>query len=190
MVQWGGPKDLLTAGFECQRWEDMPIDNCKLSFEELANNRFPVYMQKLLAVEKYKVTMFAESGKGPSSLLKKVGMSSDFMGLYVFWEEDRPIYVGISRKVIGRIRQHVLGRNHFDASLAFKMAASVHPIKGQRKELMSNEDFNAVFIEMKRKISRMQVGFIPIDNDLELYLFEVYSAMYLDTSKWNTFRTH
>ena len=29
-----------------------------------------------------------------------------------------------------------------------------------------------------------------MEDDIELYLLEVYAAMELDTSKWNSFRTH
>jgi hypothetical protein len=31
---------------------------------------------------------------------------------------------------------------------------------------------------------------VAIENDLEIYLFEAFSAMELDTWEWNTFRTH
>jgi hypothetical protein len=34
------------------------------------------------------------------------------------------------------------------------------------------------------------VATIPIENPVELYLFEVYAALALGTSRWNTFRTH
>ena len=36
----------------------------------------------------------------------------------------------------------------------------------------------------------LNVAFIEIGNPLELYLFEAYCAMELDTSEWNTFETH
>ena len=34
------------------------------------------------------------------------------------------------------------------------------------------------------------VAFVEIPNPLELYLFEAYCAIALDTSEWNTIRTH
>jgi hypothetical protein len=34
------------------------------------------------------------------------------------------------------------------------------------------------------------VAVIEIENPVELYLFEIYYAMELDTVKWNTIRTH
>ncbi len=31
---------------------------------------------------------------------------------------------------------------------------------------------------------------VEIDNDFELFLFEVFASMRLNTDTWNTFRTH
>ena len=31
---------------------------------------------------------------------------------------------------------------------------------------------------------------VEIDNDFELFLFEVFASMWLNTDTWNTFRTH
>jgi hypothetical protein len=36
----------------------------------------------------------------------------------------------------------------------------------------------------------MTVAFVEIDDDLELYVLEVYAAMKMDTDTWNTLRTH
>ncbi|ETK29339.1 hypothetical protein ERIC1_1c28810 [Paenibacillus larvae subsp. larvae DSM 25719] len=69
--------------------------------------------------------MFTEpNGIGPTSLLKKVGMSNDFKGLYVFWKMISLFYAGISRKVIRRIRQHCFRTKSLDASLAFNGSIS------------------------------------------------------------------
>lgn len=152
----------------------------------------PSYMQKLQLAELYRVTEFAELGVGLRTLVKKFSpnKTSDFMGLYVIHDEGNPIYVGISRKVINRIRQHVSGINDNDASLAFKMANHLHGVKGKRKSLMADDHFRTKFEQMKTRIRTMSVRFVQVDNDTELYLLEVFAAMKLDTSKWNTFRTH
>lgn len=47
-----------------------------------------------------------------------------------------------------------------------------------------------VFFQVQKRLRAMNIAFIPIENDLELYVFEVYAAMALDTGTWNTFRTH
>jgi len=59
-----------------------------------------------------------------------------------------------------------------------------------RGDAMNHDEFKAYFSGAKNYIAGMSVAFIEISNDLELYLFEVYCSMELDTSLWNTFRTH
>lgn len=149
-------------------------------------------MQQLMIAERYNVKAFSEYGIGIRTLIKKYSPNErkDFTGLYVFYEDNRPFYVGISRSVISRIRQHVLGRTHNDASLVFKMASTAYGVKAKRKDLMADEQFRGVHEKMKDKVKSMTVSFIQVENDLVLYLLEVYVAMKLDTSEWNTFRTH
>ncbi len=55
---------------------------------------------------------------------------------------------------------------------------------------MANKDFQVGFAEAQQYIRELNVAFIEISNPLELYLFEAFSAMELDTSEWNTFKTH
>ncbi|MEQ9307281.1 MAG: hypothetical protein RJQ14_25430 [Marinoscillum sp.] len=38
-------------------------------------------------------------------------------GIYVFYENDIPLYTGISRKIIQRLRNHFTGTTHFQATL-------------------------------------------------------------------------
>ena len=39
-------------------------------------------------------------------------------------------------------------------------------------------------------LASLSVSFVPIENTLELYVFEAFAAMSLRTHEWNTFRTH
>lgn len=55
---------------------------------------------------------------------------------------------------------------------------------------MKDEEFRKVFFQSQQRLQGMGIAFIEIDNDLELYLFEVYASMKLNTDVWNTFRTH
>jgi hypothetical protein len=55
---------------------------------------------------------------------------------------------------------------------------------------MKDQKFLEHFNAAKRYIRGLGAAFIEIDNPLELYLFEAYCAMELDTSKHNTFETH
>ena len=55
---------------------------------------------------------------------------------------------------------------------------------------MLDPNFKKEFEAAKNYLKSLKVAFIEIRNDLEIYLFEAYCAMRLDTSEWNTFKTH
>jgi hypothetical protein len=137
-----------------------------------------------------RASLFAEPRRGPSAIAAILELKADFSGCYVFLKRGRGIYTGISRKVLARIRQHLCGKTHFDASLAYRMAKKTMPTKLGRGEAMGDPAFKAVFDQCQRELRNLQVAFIPIENDLEIYLFEAFCCMELDTLRWNTFRTH
>ncbi len=140
--------------------------------------------------EPHRASIFSEPGKGPASVLYGLGRSSDFSGCYVILDGGSPIYVGISRKVVGRLRQHLLGKTHYDATLAYAMAQGRRPTTGTRNEAMGEPEFRCVFDQVQTDLRMMSVAFVEIENPVELYLFEAYAALSLHTWEWNTFRTH
>lgn len=170
----------------------MPVDNCPHSFATLAGTVLPGYMAQLrIAMEKpHKAEEFAKPGVGPVAIARTVGRSADFSGCYVMLETSKPVYVGISRSVLSRLRQHVTGKSHFDASLVYAVAQRNMPTKGHRSKVMEQASFQAAFTKAQDYLRGLDVAFIEIQNPLELYLFEAYAAIELDTSNWNTFRTH
>ena len=137
---------------------------------------------------------FCRAGVGAKSILREQGLEVDFSGCYSLVDNDRAIYVGISRNVFGRLRQHVFGKTHFDASLAFRIAASKHPAAAiaelSRAEAMQDDAFGATFAEAQEYLQGLKVAYIRIANPLELYVFEPYCAIELDTHQWNSFETH
>lgn len=172
-------------------------------FEQKSNDFDPV--KNCFEIEKY-----FGLGKGMSTSLKlliKNGIVNrewlreyetingnskiDFKGLYVFIHKDRPFYVGISKGVIGRITQHVKGKNHNTSTLAYKIGLIRYKIvngfefAGKRKEL----DFQNEVEPVKSFLLKQRIVFIPIDNDEELSLFEIYCSMELGTLL-NSFETH
>jgi len=170
----------------------MPIDNCKFTFKELADSELPGRMVSMKNALKspYEMSLFSENGVGKATILKKLGLSQDFQGCYVFIDDTVPVYVGISRSVIQRLIQHVKGKTHFDASLAYRMATFNYSHDMSRGEAMENEDFIRFFHDARKRLSSMKIAFIEITSDVELYLFEVYCSMELDTAQWNSFKTH
>jgi hypothetical protein len=170
----------------------MPIDECKHSFVELTTTVLPAHMRQMRgAMEKpVQAVIFAQTKQGPGAIAKQLRLPGDFAGYYIFMEQTRPIYTGISRKVLSRIRQHLCGKTHFDASLAYRMAKRKMPTRLKRGEAMQDPAFRKVFDECQAHLRGLRVAFIAIENDLEIYLFEAFCAMELDTWEWNTFRTH
>jgi len=64
---------------------------------------------------------FATAGVGVRAILNRLNSEKDFAGCYVQIDSGKPIYVGISKKVVDRLRQHVLGTTHYAASLAYRI---------------------------------------------------------------------
>lgn len=115
---------------------------------------------------------------------------TDFSGLYVLIHGDRPFYVGISRKVVTRLNQHLKVANHFAASLAYKIAKinegsddANTPSKRQRAEL-ETEKIKAA----QSFLLQQRAAILPFHNHDEMYLFEVFVSMKYKTCL-NTFET-
>jgi hypothetical protein len=51
-------------------------------------------------------------------------------------------------------------------------------------------EFRAQFLEAQEWLKGLSVAFVEVRNAVELYLFEAYCALELDTAEWNTFETH
>lgn len=170
----------------------MPIDNCKYSFAELAGVVLPRYMAELRnrMASPSSMADFAVDGVGVRTLLQRFHLEDDFSGCYVLMEGQRPVYVGISQGVLQRLRQHVRGTTHFDASLAYRIAASRRPHELTRSGAMADAEFQSHFLDSQQFLRTLNVAFIEIVNPLELYVFEAFAAMELDTCAWNTFETH
>jgi hypothetical protein len=170
----------------------MAIDNCPFTFQQLVTERLPDDMARMhkAMTKAHSMSVFARKGRGPKTVLRELGLEEDFAGCYVLMDEEKAVYVGISRKVVQRLLQHVKGRTHYDASLAYQIACKIYPHSLFRSEAMENPRFSTAFENAKAYLASLSVAFIPVEDDTELYLFEVYCAMMLDTSEWNTFRTH
>ncbi len=55
---------------------------------------------------------------------------------------------------------------------------------------MQDPLFGSSFAEAQSYLRSLQVAFVAIENPLELYVFEPYCALELDTHQWNSFETH
>ena len=156
----------------------MPIHECAHAFEALASTVLPERMLRMRAAmaHPWQMARFAQPKIGTKSLLKELALPKDFPGCYVLIEHGTAVYVGISRGVIGRLRQHVYGNTHFDASLAYRIAFSRHPDRTvetwTRSRAMQDQLFSSSFRQAQSYLRSLQVAAIEIENALERYVFE------------------
>ena len=117
-------------------------------------------------------------------------------GVYVFFEDDEPIYVGRSNRLKKRLKEHSQrSADHYSATLAFRIAKQNTPTlqkkekKQTNEQLMKNRDFVEEFEVSKDRIARMKIRLIEIEDQIEQAMFEIYAALTLNT-KYNDFSTH
>ncbi len=133
-------------------------------------------------LEKLQLDFTSRLGKGSKK-------EDEVKGLYVFGELDEvgrviPVYIGISRTVLRRLRQHTWSTNHNECSFAYLKAKHFEKHTKARALLSKN-----ALLLQQEKIKNYRVIVIPEMNDYDLYFMEVYIAGRLKT-KWNSFRTH
>lgn len=118
-------------------------------------------------------------------------------GVYVFFDKGKPIYVGRSDDMKGRIQRHSRpSSGHGSATFAFLMAKKDAARKGidlkrQRVHLENDVAFGDCYAEAKDNISKMPVKVVRIDDPILQTLFEVYAAVALGTATgYNNFENH
>jgi hypothetical protein len=170
----------------------MAINDCAFSFDQLAASVLPSHYARLKKALESPVPAEQLVGfkSASAKVLSVLDRSSDFPGCYVFVDGSKPVYVGISRTVAKRLVQHLNSDSHYSASLVYRMASKDFPHELKRDQAMKDIKFRDVFFAAQHRLRRMKVAVVEIRNDLELYVFEVFASMQLDTSTWNTFRTH
>ena len=116
-------------------------------------------------------------------------------GIYVFYREGRPLYVGRSNRLKERIQEH--GRpssDHYSATLAFNIAKEKVNYKSEhrlatRNDLEKAPGFEKAFFLARRQVAEMQIKVVEIEDQITQALFEFYAAVTLNT-QYNDFGTH
>jgi len=165
------------------------------TFEEI-RRALPQLLEQLQnPARRFKLKEYLGHGKGKQTAyttLSDVGIISSqdtplkFAGIYLLYYQEKPFYVGISRNVLSRLKQHVSGGSHYAASLAYKIAKeNMAGFQGQRKDMSLDQikEAQAYLLE------HCESSILPVDNAEQLYLLELYAAMKLKTP-YNTFETH
>lgn len=125
---------------------------------------------------------------------KKVKSDNELMGLYVFGIENEgnyvvPVYIGISRTVYRRLRQHGWGKTHNQCTFAYLLANEKH--FGLLYDKSRIEFCKDQLEESRTFLQDCKVAIYPIPKEqhYEMYFHEVAIAGILKT-KYNTFKTH
>jgi len=151
-------------------------------FKKLAD-RMPLLLQSLL-----EQPLIARDDIGVIQVPEK--------GVYVFFENNKPIYVGRSNRLKKRIKEHSqISSDQYSATLAFRIAKQNTLIlqkkggKQTNEQLMKNSVFREKFEAAKDRIARTRIRFIEVEDQVEQAMFEIYAALVLDT-ELNDFSTH
>lgn len=117
--------------------------------------------------------------------------------VYLFSEGDQTLYVGRTRRLRQRLRQHsVAGALHNQAVFAFRLArettgqmVAAYSVKGSRAALSAEPLFAEAFTQAKARVRAMDLRFVEEENPLRQALLEIYVSIVLGT-KYNDFDTH
>ena len=115
-------------------------------------------------------------------------------GVYVFYENDEPIYTGRSRRMPQRVREHGgASSRHESATFAFKLFREAigepegHTSKYTRKELQ--DQFPEEYGSQRQRVRSMRIRAVEINDPLVQTVFEIYAVIALGTTRYNTFQT-
>jgi predicted GIY-YIG superfamily endonuclease len=151
-------------------------------FREYVETLHPSF-EKLLNMPPVKI------GTLPKAIPKKC--------IYLFSEGANHLYVGRTRRLRQRLREHsVAGALHNQAVFAFRLAREItgqtiatYSVKGSRKALSLEGPFADAFTLCKTRVRNMDLRFIEEIDPLRQALLEIYVAVVLGT-KYNDFDTH
>ena len=116
-------------------------------------------------------------------------------GVYLFSERGLPRYLGRTKSLSERPKQH-FSTDYKQAALAFLIArrdtgrtiASYRKGAESRAELMKNPHFKAAFDTARQRIKTMQVQWVEVQDPNVQALLEVYAAKALQAD-FNSFAT-
>ena len=115
-------------------------------------------------------------------------------GIYVFYEELKPIYVGRSRNIAARVQAHSRpSAGHNSASFAFLLAKERAKkndidIVHNRSDLENDPSFAKIYTEEKERVAKMKIKAVFIEDPATQAIFEIYASFRLETpyNDWNT----
>ena len=117
--------------------------------------------------------------------------------IYLLSEGANHLYVGRTRRLRNRLRQHSrAGAKHNQAVFAFRLAREVtgrttasYSSEGSRTALSADPTFSEAFSQAKARVRNMDLRYVEESDPLRQALLEIYVSVVLGT-KYNDFDTH
>ncbi len=118
--------------------------------------------------------------------------------VYLFSEQGKNLYVGRTRHLKRRLREHSIpSAQHNQAVFAFRLArettgrlVAAYSGEGRRASLATDDAaFAAAFTAAKARVRAMEVRYVEETEPLRQALLEIYAAVVLATP-FNDFNTH
>ena len=110
-------------------------------------------------------------------------------GVYVLYENEKPIYVGRSRDLDRRIREHSARSRHNSATFAFILyREKLGNPEGKREEVQAMDP--PEYERQRQRVGAMTIRAVEIEDPWVQAVFEIYAVLALGTTKYNTFETH
>ena len=112
-------------------------------------------------------------------------------GVYVFYENSHPMYVGRSNNMRNRIREHGAdSSDRYSATFAFKLLRqALNDPKGRAEDI--ERDHKDEYRQQRKRVRAMTFQAVAITDQLEQTLFETYAIIEMGTApKYNDFETH
>jgi predicted GIY-YIG superfamily endonuclease len=117
--------------------------------------------------------------------------------IYLFSEGSRHLYVGRTKNLRQRLRQHSIpASQHNQAVFAFRLArestgslVAAYTVSGSRAALCAQDEFGSAFVLAKERVRKMDVRYVEEKNSLRQALLEIYVSIVLQTP-YNDFDTH
>lgn len=157
----------------------MSLHDCQHSFEELTAEVFPLYFSML------------EKQLNQPTKLKDV-LENQFLipscaGCYVISLNQSAKYVGIAKNIRKRLQDH-LSTEPSRANLSVRITAK--RLNLTLKHIKKYESFLKEFnLTCDDLVENYSIAWVTIENPLEMYIFEPYCAMKLNTIEYNFFDT-
>lgn len=193
--QWAGLLGKLRRGEE-QAEAELTVDPEAVDGEDLATIEDQAGKSAFEAVIADMPELLDRLTAAPAADLAHHNDVPQAPGVYLFSENGVPLYVGQSRNLRRRLREHTAAASrHNQAPFAFNLAKRKATeanlvVSGTRQELANNPEFAALFSAALDRVRNMDVQFIEIEDGLHRYIFEPFAAQLLGTEEFNSFETH